>query len=779
MDLSKLNDKQREAVQYIDGPLLILAGAGSGKTSTMTHRIAYMLEQGIRPYNILAVTFTNKAANEMRERVEKLTGNTFGMWIMTFHAMCLRILRQDADAIGYDKNIVIYDTTDQKTLAKNIIKELNLDPKSFKPAYILAVISEKKEQGITPEDFEEVSGSDPKSTALVKAYKLYEKRIQENNAMDFDDLLLNAVKLLEKRKDILDKYVRRFHYVMVDEYQDTNHIQYKLIKMLAKDHKNICVVGDDDQCIYEWRGADIRNILDFEKDFPNAKIVKLEQNYRSFGNILAGAHSVIENNKGRKDKKLWTDKESGEKIVYERADTEKEEAQFVASQIALFVDGGKPDGGDWHYKDFAILYRTNAQSRQFEEALTARSIPYRVLSGLRYYDRKEIKDIMAYMRLVVNPKDDMSLRRIINEPKRGVGDKTIEKLQAFAGVRGESMLEALASEEVLATLPGKAYSEVKNMVEIINLCRSEQENLRVSDIYDQLLVKTGYLAALESEKTIEAEGRIENLMEFKTVIYDYEQEMGMERLVDAEMDVRDGYSDFVDEFGEESESEGPTLAGFMEKISLMADVDNHDETQDAVVMMTMHSAKGLEFPVVFLPGMEDGLFPGHRSFDSIEEMEEERRLCYVGMTRAKERLFMTSAAIRTMYGRTEYTRESQFLREIDPKVMTGDSIYVRNDDYGMGRVAGPGVPTGSFDGYASDDYAGYNPFNALKAAKEALKKQVAKEERESDFEIGDIVEHAKFGVGHVTDMTDSTVTVNFASVGTKKLAKGIAPLKKI
>ena len=779
MDLSKLNDKQREAVQYIDGPLLILAGAGSGKTSTMTHRIAYMLEQGIRPYNILAVTFTNKAANEMRERVEKLTGNTFGMWIMTFHAMCLRILRQDADAIGYDKNFVIYDTTDQKTLAKNIIKELNLDPKSFKPAYILAVISEKKEQGITPEDFEEVSGSDPKSTALVKAYKLYEKRIQENNAMHFDDLLLNAVKLLEKRKDILDKYVRRFHYVMVDEYQDTNHIQYKLIKMLAKDHKNICVVGDDDQCIYEWRGADIRNILDFEKDFPNAKIVKLEQNYRSFGNILAGAHSVIENNKGRKDKKLWTDKESGEKIVYERADTEKEEAQFVASQIALFVDGGKPDGGDWHYKDFAILYRTNAQSRQFEEALTARSIPYRVLSGLRYYDRKEIKDIMAYMRLVVNPKDDMSLRRIINEPKRGVGDKTIEKLQAFAGVRGESMLEALASEEVLATLPGKAYSEVKNMVEIINLCRSEQENLRVSDIYDQLLVKTGYLAALESEKTIEAEGRIENLMEFKTVIYDYEQEMGMERLVDAEMDVRDGYSDFVDEFGEESESEGPTLAGFMEKISLMADVDNHDETQDAVVMMTMHSAKGLEFPVVFLPGMEDGLFPGHRSFDSIEEMEEERRLCYVGMTRAKERLFMTSAAIRTMYGRTEYTRESQFLREIDPKVMTGDSIYVRNDDYGMGRVAGPGVPTGSFDGYASDDYAGYNPFNALKAAKEALKKQVAKEERESDFEIGDIVEHAKFGVGHVTDMTDSTVTVNFASVGTKKLAKGIAPLKKI
>lgn len=799
MDLSKLNDKQREAVKHIEGPLLILAGAGSGKTSTMTHRIAYMIEQGIKPYNILAVTFTNKAANEMRQRVEALVENTFGMWIMTFHAMCLRILRQDADAIGYDKNFVIYDTTDQKTLAKNIIKELNLDTKSFKPAYILAVISEKKEQGISPEEFEEVSGFDPKSVALVKAYKLYEKKLQENNAMDFDDLLLNAVKLFEKRKDILDKYIRRFHYVMVDEYQDTNHIQYKLIKMLAKDHKNICVVGDDDQCIYEWRGADIRNILDFEKDFPNAKVIKLEQNYRSFGNILNGAHSVIENNKGRKDKKLWTEKEAGEKIVYERSDTEKDEARFVASQIALFIDGGRPGGGDWHYKDFAILYRTNAQSRQFEEALTAKDIPYRVLSGLRYYDRKEIKDIMAYMRLVVNPKDDMSLRRIINEPKRGIGEKTIEKLQAFASVRGESMLEALESEEVLSTLPGKSYSEIKNMVEIIKLCREEEANLRVSDIYDQLLVKTGYLAALEQENTIEAEGRIENLMEFKTVIYDYEQEQGMSQLI-GESDISDikvipygesqaiplsmgdisgdsSVSEFTSEFS--ASEEGPTLAGFMEKISLMADVDNHDETQDAVVMMTMHSAKGLEFPVVFLPGMEDGLFPGNRCFDSLEEMEEERRLCYVGMTRAKERLFLTSAAIRTMYGRTEYTRESQFLREIDPKVLTGDSIYVRNDDYGMGRVAGPGVPTGSFDGYASDEYAGYNPFNALKEAKEALKKQFSEKTRETDFEIGDIVEHAKFGVGNVTDTTETTVTVSFPSVGIKKLAKGIAPIKKI
>lgn len=812
MDLSKLNEKQREAVKYIDGPLLILAGAGSGKTSTMTHRIAYMVEQGIKPYNILAVTFTNKAAGEMRQRVEALTGNTFGMWIMTFHAMCLRILRQDGDAIGFDKNFVIYDTTDQKTLAKNIIKELNLDTKTYKPAYILSVISDKKEQGISADEFEEVSGSDPKSKTLVKAYKMYERRLKENNAMDFDDLLLNTVNLFRERKDVLDKYIARFRYIMVDEFQDTNHIQYRIMKMLAKEHQNICVVGDDDQCIYEWRGADIRNILDFEKDFPKAKVIKLEQNYRSVGNILAAAHSVIENNKGRKGKKLWTEKDDGEKITYLRADNEKDEARFAAREIAMMVDEGLRS-----YKDFAILYRTNAQSRQFEEALTRKNIPYRVLSGLRYYDRKEIKDIMAYMRLVVNPKDDMSLRRIINEPKRGVGEKTLDKLAAYASIRGESMLEALGSEEVLATLPGKAYRDVKDMVEIINLCRNEQENLRVSDIYDQLLVKTGYLASLEREKSIEAEGRIENLMEFKTVIYDYEQEAGAQRLAesaaiglspenagaagfpggvawftggaagslagdeganDESAQIPGVYAEYLSEF-DEGEAVGPTLSGFMEKLSLMAEVDNHDATQDAVVLMTMHSAKGLEFPVVFMPGMEDGLFPGSRSFDSPEGMEEERRLCYVGMTRAEERLFMSSAAVRTMYGRTEYTRESQFLREVDPRLLTGDSVFKRRDDYGSGRVSGPGVPTGSFDGYARDDLEGYKPYDALKKAKENLKKKVDETRSAGeDFNIGDTVEHAKFGDGIVRDVTPSSVTVEFQSDGVKKLAKGIAPIKK-
>lgn len=768
MDLSNLNDKQREAVKYIEGPLLILAGAGSGKTSTMTHRIAYMIEQGIKPYNILAVTFTNKAAGEMRQRVESLTDNTYGMWVMTFHAMCLRILRQDADAIGYDKNFVIYDTTDQKTLAKNIIKELHLDPKSYKPAYILSVISDKKEQGISADDYESVAGDDYKSRDLVKAYKLYEKRLQENNAMDFDDLLLNTVNLFKASKSTLQKYADRFHYIMVDEYQDTNRIQYEIIRMLSKDHKNICVVGDDDQCIYEWRGADIRNILDFESDFPNAKVIKLEQNYRSYGNILAAAHSVIENNKGRKAKKLWTDKDAGEKITYVRADTEKEEAGFVANEIALSVSGGERD-----YKDFAILYRTNAQSRQFEEALTAKNVPYRVLSGLRYYDRKEIKDIMAYMRLVVNPKDDMSLIRIINEPKRGIGDKTVEKLQAFSAVRGESMLEALKREEVLSTLPGKSYTAIKDMVELIELLRSEQENLRVSDIYDQLLVRTGYLTMLENEKTIEAEGRIENLMEFKTVIYDYEQETGMSQLMDEITEDAPDYDDI-------NENDRPTLQGFMEKLSLMAEVDNHDATQDAVVMMTMHSAKGLEFPVVFLPGLEDGLFPGHRSFDSLEGMEEERRLCYVGMTRAKEKLFLSSAAVRTLYGRTEYTRESQFLREVDEKLLTGDSVYKSSERYNPSGIGGPGVPTGSIDGYARDELAGYNPYDALKAAKAILKKSVQDADmREVEFNIGDIVEHPKFGKGRVTAVTESSVTVDFTEAGTKKLAKGIAPIKHV
>ncbi len=846
MDFGNLNDKQIEAVKYLEGPLLILAGAGSGKTSTMTHRIAYLIEQGVSPWSILAVTFANKAATEMRDRVEALVGSTRGMWIMTFHAMCLRMLREHADVIGYNRDFVIYDTTDQKTIARNIIKELNLDPKQYKAPYILSVISDKKEQGITPRQFEEQSGTDIKSRALVNAYYMYEKTLKENDAMDFDDLLLNAVRLLKADESVLLDYQKRFKYIMVDEYQDTNHIQYELVHLLAEKHQNICVVGDDDQCIYQWRGADIRNILDFENDFPKAKVIKLEQNYRSKANILTAAHSVIENNKSRKYKKLWTEAEAGDKITYYRAEDEKDEASFVAGEIELLMHKswedmgvagfanskgtGESNGGRYKYSDFAILYRTNAQSRQFEEALTRRDIPYRVLSGLRYYDRKEIKDIMAYMRLVVNPKDDLSLRRIINEPKRGIGDKTLDKLSALAGVRGESLFEALSSPEVIQSLPGKASIQVKEMVDVINACRAEEENLTVTDIYDQLLVKTGYLAALEAENTIEADGRIENLMEFKSVIQDYEQEASVdairERLGtddavirerpgtdDAVISERSGTEDVAgiraDVFDRrEMESAGPSISGFMEKLSLMAEIDNHDENEDAVVMMTMHSSKGLEFPVVFLPGMEDGLFPGHRSFETPYGIEEERRLCYVGMTRAKERLFLTGASVRTMYGRTEYTRESQFLRELDKKVVTGDAIFERRNDFGIGRVVGPGVYTGSVDGAASAAMSGYkpydamkggnsydamndshsyyamkggNPYDVLKRAKEATKKTVRDAELSAiSFAVGDKVEHKKFGIGTVIAVTPSSVTVDFGGdIGSKKLAPGMAPIKRV
>ena len=737
MILDRLNDKQREAAMQLDGPLLILAGAGSGKTSTMTSRIAYMIEQGIDPYHILAVTFTNKAAGEMRSRVEELCGRTDGMWIMTFHAMCLRILRYHCELIGYDHNFVIYDGTDQKTIVKNILKEQNVNDKEFGVPYLLSIISSYKEKAVSADQYREMVESNFKTKTIYNVFKAYETQLLKNNAMDFDDLLLNTVKLFETDEATLLKYQRRFRYIMVDEYQDTNHIQYKLIKMLAEAHHNLCVVGDDDQCIYQWRGADIRNILDFEKDFPEAKVIKLEQNYRSVGNILAAAHSVIENNRGRKGKKLWTTREDGDKIKYYRADTEKDEARFVAQEIDLLK------GRDRKYSDFAILYRTNAQSRHFEEALTQRDIPYRVLSGLRYYDRKEIKDVMAYMRLVVNPYDDLSFRRVVNEPKRGMGDKSVEKIQAFAQIRGESMLQALSDEEVLSTLPSKAYAGVKAMVECINLCRQERENLRVSDIYDNLLVKTGYMKALESANTIEAEGRIENLMEFKSVIYDYEEE-----------------------------AENPTIEEFMEKITLMAEVDNHDEDQNAVVLMTMHSAKGLEFPVVFLPGMEDGLFPGHKAFDSPTGMEEERRLCYVGMTRAKETLILTSAAVRTLYGRTDYTRESQFLREVDKRLMEGDAVYVRKS-----RDSGLGVSTGSFDGFAKKESP--KPYDALRYAKAATKANAAAAAGGESIAVGDRVRHAKFGEGLVIDADDRTLVVIFDTAGQKKMAKGIAPLKKI
>ena len=814
----------------MEGPLLILAGAGSGKTSTMTSRIAYLIDQGVSPYNILAVTFTNKAAGEMRERVEKLVGRVSYMWIMTFHAMSLRILREHYDVVGYEKNFVVYDTVDQKTIIKNILKEQNIDTKEYPIPYVMSIISKQKEADVSPAEYEAVSGGNPKAKKISAVYTAYQEQLRANNAMDFDDLLANALHVLQWDRGVLEDYQNRFQYIMVDEYQDTNHIQYQLIKMLAQAHQNLCVVGDDDQCIYQWRGADISNILGFERDFPKAKVIKLEQNYRSYGNILAAAHSVIRNNRSRKEKKLWTTREPGEKITYYRADTDKEEARYIAQEIynlemrrggragglgldsrGLTADSGAGSGSDGAggYNDFAVLYRTNAQSRLFEDAFKARGIPYQILSGFSFYERKETKDMICYLRLVVNPADDLAVKRVINEPKRGVGATTLAKLEGIAKVNGISLFDALCMDEVIYSLPAKAGKAVKEMVDILRLCQDERQNLRVSDIYDNLMIKTGYMKALEDLNTVEAEGRIENLLDFKSFIYDFEKEKADAR-------------------------EEATLEEFLEKVATDSDTDKYDEKAGKVTMMTMHSAKGLEFPVVFMPGMEDGLFPGHRAFDSEDGMEEERRLCYVGITRAKEKLYMTSAAYRVLYGKGDATRESTFMRELDKRLLEGDAVF----EPGRRTNNRLGVSTGSLDGFARPAYqpfgqpaypAAGNPagsgqarpgqgyggqasggamgrsgvgagqmggvgrrgaagaggagrsglaYDPLRASRQASAAAAAGSGG-ANFEVGDQVSHGKFGFGMVVDVDDKTVTVIFETVGQKKLAKGIAPIRKV
>lgn len=744
--LNKLNDKQREAAVHTEGPLLILAGAGSGKTSTMTHRIAYLIrEKGVNPYHILAVTFTNKAAREMRDRVEELIGENINMWIFTFHAACLRILRANAEKIGYKKDFVVYDPTDQKVVIKNLLKAQNVDEKQYSPAYVLSAISDCKEKGLTPQRYLEKRSADFRSRVIGALYEGYEAALRKNNAMDFDDLISKTVALFEKDSETLAYYQNRFHYIMVDEYQDTNYMQYRFVKLLAEKHNNICVVGDDDQCIYQWRGADIKNILDFEKDFRGTKVIKLEQNYRSCANILEAAHSVIRNNYGRKDKKLWTQKESGEKISYYRADDDKEEARYTAAQVGLLHEKRR----DLKYSDFAVLYRNNVQSRRFEDAFRMAKIPYRVLGGFRYYDRKEIKDMMCYMRLVLNPDDDLSLERVINEPKRGIGEKTVEKLKTLAAVRGESLLSVLLDEEMVEALPAKSRAGIRDMVEaLVQLGQQwDKGELKVSDIYDSLMIRTGYMKALENAGTVEAEGRIENLLEFKSVIYD-----------------------------EEKENPKITLAEFMEKLALISEVDNHNADEDAVVMMTMHSAKGLEFPVVFMPGMEDGLFPSWRSVDKGPEgIEEERRLCYVGMTRAKKKLYMTSAETRTMYGKTDFTKESQFMREIDSRFLEGHAVYSKRN---------PAQRKDRFRADAPFGSAEVNrPFQQIQKIKAEVARSAARAKKSATeaekLAQGDRVKHPRFGEGLVIEATGSVVTVAFESCGIKKLAKDVAPLSKL
>ncbi len=725
--LEQLNPKQREAVLCTDGPLLLLAGAGSGKTNTMIHRVAYLIkEMNVKPYNILAVTFTNKAAGEMKERVEKKLGDGLPIWIMTFHATCLRILRKDADVLGYTSSFVIYDSTDQKTIVKEALKELKIDDKKFPPQMFLAEISKAKNNGYTVKEFEENSGGF-KDDQIAKVFKIYENTLLKNSAMDFDDLLLNTVRLLKKAPDVLAEYQNRFQYIMVDEYQDTNKIQYEMIKLLAGDKQNLCVVGDDDQCIYQWRGADISNILDFERDYKGAKLIKLEQNYRSTESILAASNCVIENNSQRKGKKLWTDKKGGKLPIYQRLDSERGEAEYVAQEICRIKDEMNS------YKDFVILYRTNAQSRTFEESLSARGIPYRVLGGTRYYDRKEIKDIIAYLRLIQNPKDDLSLTRVINEPKRGIGGKTLENLATLARVRRESIFETLLDDEVIGSLSKKAYESVRSFVEIVYKYSVEKDNLRVSDIFEGIIRDSGYIQALDAKDTIENQGRIENILELGTVIKNYEEK------------------------GELS------LSDFLEKVALIAEIDNHDAEEEAVTLMTMHSAKGLEFSNVFVVGMEDGLFPGWRSLDSETAIEEERRLCYVAMTRAMENLWLTSAAYRMIYGNGDYTRESQFLREIDPKLITGDGVYMKKQEARLGTS----IPNDGMGGARED---------ILKAAKRKVTAAAAPKE---SFLPAERVNHGKFGPGTVISIEGGIITVMFDGAGQKKLAADLAPLKKI
>ena len=758
--MGHLNEKQREAALHGDGPLLILAGAGSGKTSVMTHRIARLvLDEGADPRSILAVTFTNKAAGEMRERVAKLVYGEAApipyIWILTFHSACLRILHDHAERLGYTNNFAVYDPQDQRAVIRRCVAGLDLEPKMYNAAYVLAVIGGFKEEGKSPETVlteteNELVG--PRRRDIAKIYAEYTRMLKQNNAMDFDDLLSNAVRLFKENPGVLAGYQKRFKYVMVDEYQDTNRLQYLFVRMLAERSGNLCVVGDDDQSIYGWRGADIRNILDFERDFPGAKVVKLEQNYRSYGNILACANSVIRGNRGRKEKSLWTERGEGEYVIYRQVYDEKDEARIVAEEIQRLADSGRG------FRDMAVLTRTNVQARPFEEAFITRGIAYKMLGQTRYYDRKEVKDMLSYMSLVANPKDDVALIRVINEPRRGIGEKSVAAVAAAARLKGLSMLEFLTEDEGSLPLSGKAAQAAAEFAAVITGFSGMYEQMKVSEFYDELLAKSGYIKALEERGTVEDEGRVENLLEFRSVIVE-----------------------------SEAENEELTLAGFLEKTALMSDVDNFDRNADAVVVMTMHSAKGLEFPVVFMPGMEEGLFPTARAGEREDGMEEERRLCYVGMTRAMDKLYLLRAKARTIYGHRDYTVESRFLGEIDPGVldpnadMPGEDLsgYLHSD-----LTSGWGAAqrfSGSVFGKAAGSETGKrNAFGGTIAFDRARADVREREEvRALDVQAGDRVNHRKFGEGLVIEAAGGFATVMFDSAGRKKLALDLAPLEKI
>ena len=753
-----LNEPQREAVRHTDGPLLILAGAGSGKTRVLTHRIAYLIEElGVNPWNILAITFTNKAAGEMRQRVDNLVGfGSESIWVSTFHSMCVRILRRFIDRLGYDSRFTIYDTDDQKTLMKAVCKKVDIDTKQFKERMLLSVISSAKNEMILPEEFELNAGGDFAQLKIAKVYREYEAQLKANNALDFDDLLVKTVQLLQTQPDVRENYQERFRYIMVDEYQDTNTVQFKLVSLLAGKYRNLCVVGDDDQSIYKFRGANIRNILDFEKEYPDAKVIKLEQNYRSTGNILNAANGVISNNKGRKDKTLWTANGEGEKISLRQFDTAYDEAEFIAEDIKKEVRDGAS------YNDNAVLYRTNAQSRLLEEKFIAMNIPYKIVGGINFYARREIKDILAYLKTVYNGQDDLSVRRIINVPKRGIGLTTINRIQEAADERGISFYEALLAPEMIPGA-GRSAAKLDSFAALIEYFKGQAEKESLTDLLNEILDMTGYAQNLEADDEVDAESRLQNIEELLNKAAAYEEDC-------------------------EDRGEKATLSGFLEEVALVADIDSLEEDQDYVVLMTLHSAKGLEFPHVYLAGVEDGLFPSYMTItgDDPEELEEERRLCYVGITRAEQQLTLTCARKRMVRGETQYNRISRFVSEIPPELLDTGSrkrTYFSEDDGTDGTTAAgnlfSGGKTASAGSSRSKAYASKKPYTVLTKGSQLR----AQKSDSLAYGVGDRVRHVKFGEGTVLDIKeggrDFEVTVEFDTAGVRKMFAMFAKLVKI
>ena len=745
--LNGMNPKQKEAVLATEGPLLIMAGAGSGKTRVLTHRMAYLLQEKlVNPWNILAITFTNKAAKEMKGRVTRLVGTAGSdMWVSTFHSMCVRILRREAEQIGYSRNFTICDQSETETLMKRIVKEKNLDSKKFEPRAILGKISNAKNELLTPEEYANMTGN-YFDNIVAECYGAYQRHLKNAQSMDFDDLIMQAVKLFEKYPETLAYYQNKFHYIHVDEYQDTNFAQYKLVQLLADKFNNICVVGDADQSIYGWRGADMANIMNFEKDYSNAKVVLLEQNYRSTKTILKAANGVIQNNNNRKDKKLWTDNVEGEKITYYRAQSEHDEARFIVSTMQQQVqEKGRK------YGDFAILYRTNAQSRVIEDTLVKSNIPYKMVGGHKFYDRKEIKDVMAYLRLISNPADDLSFNRIINVPKRGIGGVSLQKLYDFSNIYDYSYLDA-AKNVSLSPLTGKAATETGKFAKMLTDLQQMAEFVSVTEIVEQMLEKTGYITSLEQENTLESETRIANINEFLSVTQEFDK-------------LTDGESNLTD---------------FLTDLALVSDLDQvEEEPQSEVTLMTLHAAKGLEFPVVFVIGMEEGIFPSFRSLMEEAEMEEERRLAYVGITRAEQELFITNAYSRLLYGRTQNNPPSRFMQEMDADVLE----YANSAN----RMSPPSVtaqPAPTYrqrwktNRYEHADSQTYEPAQPTQSVSQQGNSGADK----LGWNVGDKAVHKKWGTGMVVQMTGEgdglQLDIAFKDIGIKRLLASFAPIEK-